>query len=229
MTTNSKFQENGSANAASQVTLGLVLVGAVKPLRGLVILPTQIVAGIAAAAVTKGLLPGPLTVGNKLSDDTSTVRGLFLEMFLTAQLVLTVYFLAVEKHRATYLAPIGIGIAVFIAHICGTNYTGTGINPARSFGPDVVTSFPGYHWIYWLGPFMGSLLAFGCYSLLKILEYTTANPGQDDEYAAGVKKEMQVGNSVATSPAQEKFFQSPQSPAMVSNGHVRTDSAVSQV
>jgi aquaporin related protein len=207
------------------VTLGLVLVGAVKPMRGLFIFPTQIVAGIAAAAVTKGLLPGPLVVGNTLGDDTSVVRGLFIEMFLTSQLVLTVYFLAVEKHRATFLAPIGVGIAVFIAHICGTNYTGTGINPARSFGPDVVTSFPGYHWIYWLGPFMGSFLAFGCYSALKILEYTTANPGQDDGYAARVKDEMHLGNSVASSPAQEKFFQSPQSTAMGGNGHARTDSA----
>ncbi|RFU80926.1 aquaporin-2 [Trichoderma arundinaceum] len=163
------------------VTLGLVLVGAVKPLRGLLIFPTQIVAGIAAAAVTDALLPGPLLVANKLSSGTSISRGLFIEMFLTAQLVITVYFLAVEKHRATFLAPLNIGLAVFIAHICGTNYTGTGINPARSFGPAVVTDFTGYQWIYWLGPFLGALLAFVVYTLLKWMEYHTANPGQDDD------------------------------------------------
>jgi aquaporin related protein len=87
----------------------------------------------------------------------------------------------VEKHRATFLAPLGIGLAVFIAHICGTNFTGTGINPARSFGPCVVTSFTGYQWIYWAGPFMGSLLAFAVYSILKRMEYHNANPGQDDD------------------------------------------------
>ncbi|KYK57177.1 aquaporin-2 [Drechmeria coniospora] len=139
-----------------------------------------IVAGIAAAAVADGLLPGPLLVADTLSNGTSVVRGLFIEMFLTSQLVLTVYFLAVEKHRATFLAPIGIGIAVFIAHLCGTNFTGTGINPARSFGPCVVTGdFTTYQWIYWVGPFMGSFLAWGAYSLLKWLDYATANPGQD--------------------------------------------------
>ncbi|PTB40284.1 hypothetical protein M441DRAFT_170459, partial [Trichoderma asperellum CBS 433.97] len=163
------------------VTLGLVLVGAVKPLRGLLILPTQIVAGIAAAAVTDALLPGPLLVANKLSSGTSISRGLFIEMFLTSQLVITVYFLAVEKHRATFLAPLGIGLSVFIAHLCGTNFTGTGINPARSFGPCVVTSFTGYQWIYWAGPFMGALLAFAVYSILKWMEYHNANPGQDDD------------------------------------------------
>ncbi|XWW96283.1 hypothetical protein V2A60_004256 [Cordyceps javanica] len=163
------------------VTLGLVLVGAVTPVRGALVVPTQIVAGIAAAAVTDGLLPGPLGVANALGSGTSIVQGLFIEMFLTAQLILTVYLLAVEKHRATFLAPIGIGMSVFIAHICGVNFTGTGINPARSFGPAVVTRFVGYHWIYWLGPVMGAFVAFGLYSLLKWLDYTTANPGQDSD------------------------------------------------
>ena len=145
------------------------------------IIPTQIVASIAAAAVTHGLIPGPLRVTNALASDVSIVRGLFLEMFLTAQLVLTVYFLAVEKHRSTFLAPIGIGISVFIAHIAATNWTGTSINPARSFGPAVITGFVGYHWIYWLGPFMGAVLAWAVYSLFKFLNYHLANPGQDSD------------------------------------------------
>ncbi|KAL7791052.1 aquaporin-like protein [Trichoderma afarasin] len=140
----------------------------------------QIAAGIAAAATVSGLLPGPLSVTNSLGSGTSIVQGLFIEMFLTAQLVLTVYFLAVEKHRATFLAPVGIGVSVFIAHMAGTNFTGTGINPVRSLGPAVVTgSFNGYHWIYWLGPCLGALLSFTVYSLLKGLEYQIANPGQD--------------------------------------------------
>lgn len=163
-----------------KVTLGLVLVGAVKPLRALIIVPMQIVAGIAAAAVVSGLLPGHLDVTNSLGSDTRIVQGLFIEMFLTAQLVLTVYFLAVEKHRSTFLAPVGIGVSVFIAHMAGTNFTGTGINPARSFGPAVVNgSFRGYHWIYWLGPCLGALLSWSVYTLLKGLEYQIANPGQD--------------------------------------------------
>ncbi|KAF4343268.1 aquaporin [Fusarium beomiforme] len=163
------------------VTLGLVLVGAVPPLHALAIIPTQLVAAIAAAGVTDGLIPGPLLVTNALGNGTSIAQGVFIEMFLTAQLVLTVYFLAVEKHRSTHLAPIGIGISVFIAHICATNWTGTSINPARSFGPSVVAGFHGYDWIYYLGPFMGSFLAFGCYKIFKVLEYQTANPGQDDD------------------------------------------------
>lgn len=175
------------------VTLGLVLVGAVKPLRAVFIVLAQLVAAIAAAGVVEGLLPGPLLVANSLGGGITKVQGVFLEMFLTAQLVLTVYFLAVEKHRATYLAPVGIGASVFMAHICGVNWTGTSINPARSFGPAVITEFTNYQWIYWVGPLLGSLLAFGTYTLFKWLEYQTANPGQDgDALEKGQRHHLEV-------------------------------------
>lgn len=70
-------------------------------------------------------------------------------MFLTAQLVFVVFMLAVEKHRSTFLAPVGIGLTLFVGEIVGVYYTGGSLNPARSFGPNVVMgSFPNYHWIY---------------------------------------------------------------------------------
>ncbi|PHH92922.1 hypothetical protein CDD83_3412 [Cordyceps sp. RAO-2017] len=161
------------------VTLGLVLVGAVKPLRALMIVPAQLAAGIAAAAMTFALVPGKLLVESKLAPGVSVVQGLFMEMFLTSQLVVTVYFLAVEKHRATFLAPLGIGASVFVGHMAGVNFSGASLNPARSFGPAVFLGFVSHHWVYWIGPFMGALLAFAAYSLLKWLDYQTANPGQD--------------------------------------------------
>ncbi|KAK5143790.1 hypothetical protein LTR04_001772, partial [Oleoguttula sp. CCFEE 6159] len=59
-------------------------------------------------------------------------------------------------------------------------FSGAGINPARAFGPDVVNhSFPSYHWIYWVGPALGSLLAASFYQILETLGWQTANPGQD--------------------------------------------------
>ena len=54
------------------------------------------------------------------------------------------------------------------------------LNPARSFGPAVaLASFPHEHWIYWLGPALGALIAVGFYRFVKMLEYETANPGAD--------------------------------------------------
>ena len=96
--------------------------------------------------------------------------------------------LAAEKHKGTFVAPIGIGLSLFIAHLAGIYYTGASLNPARSFGPCVANhSFPSEHWIYWVGPLLGSLLATGFFWLIKFCDYETANPGQDfDDLEASV-------------------------------------------
>lgn len=60
--------------------------------------------------------------------------------------------------------------------------TGGALNPARAFGPGVVIkSFHSYHWIYWVGPYLGGALAAGFYAMNKLLRFEMVNPGQDDD------------------------------------------------
>ena len=140
----------------------------------------QLVGAIAAAGIVSSLLPGDLSVRTTLGPGTSKTSGVFMEMFLTAQLVLTIFMLAAEKHKSTFLAPVGIGLSLFIAELAGVFFTGGSLNPARSFGPDVVLrTFDSYHWIYWVGPFLGAFIAVIFYRIIKLLEYETCNPGQD--------------------------------------------------
>ncbi|KAI1818142.1 aquaporin-like protein [Poronia punctata] len=163
------------------VSIALLAVGAISAVRCVVVIISQLLGGIAAAALVSGLQTGELYVSTTLNNKTSITQGFFIELFLTAQLVFTILMLAVEKHRSTPVAPIGIGLSLFITQMMGVYYTGGSLNPARSFGPSVVTGgFPGYHWIYHLGPILGGLLAAGFYKLIKALGYETANPGQDD-------------------------------------------------
>ena len=158
----------------------MCLVGALPYFRGLLLTLSQILGGITAAAIVSALFPGPLTVRTNLGGGTSVVQGLFIEMFLTTLLVFTIFMLAAEKHKGTFIAPIGIGLALFVAELTGVYFTGGSVNPARSFGPAVVThEFHTYHWIYWIGPMLGALLASGFYKFIKMLEYESANPGQD--------------------------------------------------
>ncbi|KAK8111594.1 aquaporin [Apiospora kogelbergensis] len=166
------------------VWIGMMLVGALNYVRGFLIIISQIAGGIAASAVIYGLLPGPLNIRTNLGGGTTVVQGLFIEMFLTAELVFAIFMLAAEKHKATFIAPVGIGISLFIAELLGVYYTGGSLNPARSFGPCVVLgSFSDYHWIYWVGPILGSLLASAFYLLVKALEYETVNPDQDSVHS----------------------------------------------
>lgn len=104
--------------------------------------------------------------------------------------------LANEKHKATFMAPVGIGMALFIAEMVGVYYTGGSLNPARSFGPCVISGvWDPEHWIYCkldsfpprvpsltmpgVGPISGAILAWGFYKFIKMLEYEMANPGQE--------------------------------------------------
>jgi aquaporin related protein len=110
-----------------------------------------------------------------------------MQMFLTAQLVFTIFMLATEKHEGSFIAPVGIGLSLFVAELMGVYYTGGSVNPARSFGPAVVDrSFSSYHWIYWVGPILGALLASAFYLFVKALEYETVNM-EDPKAALGEK------------------------------------------
>lgn len=119
-------------------------------LRGLLLLPAQLLGGIAAAALVSCMLPGPIAVVTTLAEGTSIAQGVFIEAFGTALLVFAILMLAAEKHEATPFAPLGIGLALFVAELATVLYTGGAVNPARAFGPSVVApTFPGYHYIYW--------------------------------------------------------------------------------
>ncbi|KAK6223010.1 MIP family channel protein [Colletotrichum tabaci] len=164
------------------VTLALMICGGLPPIRGLLIMPTQIVAGLCAAGVASALFPGPLAVTTSLGGGANIAQGFFIEVFLTTQLVFVILMLAVEKHRSTFLAPVGIGLSFFLAELTGVYFTGGSLNPARSFGPAaVVGDFPNYHWIYWLAPTFGSMIACGFYVILRQLRYYECNPGQESD------------------------------------------------
>lgn len=108
--------EGGLFNPA--VAVAMFVTGTINIVRlGLVVL-AQILGSIAASAVVVGLLPGDgIAATTSLGAGMSVVRGLFLEMFLTAELVFVIFMLAIEKHQSTAISPIVIGMALFIAEL----------------------------------------------------------------------------------------------------------------
>ncbi|KZT29792.1 aquaporin-like protein [Neolentinus lepideus HHB14362 ss-1] len=162
------------------VSLALLLVGVISPVRCVLYCVAQLAGGVAAAALVLALTPGPLSANTFLQAGVNKAQGVFIEAFITSGLVLAVLMLAAEKHQATPFAPIGIGLTLFTGHLFAVYYTGAATNTARSFGPAAVTGFPDSdQWIYWLGPFIGSLLGAGFYTILKHYRYWQINPGQD--------------------------------------------------
>ncbi|KAK6066635.1 aquaporin related protein [Seiridium cupressi] len=170
------------------VTFGLALAGGLPWARAAFLIPTQFIASMCAGGVVDAMFPGNISsVNTTLVGGMSIAKGLFAEMFFTAYLVFVILMLAIEKSRDTFLAPVGIGLALFVAEIPGVYYTGGSLNPVRSFGCAVASrSFPGYHWIYWLGPTLGAILAALYYRFVKAAHYEEANPGQDSATAEDV-------------------------------------------
>ncbi|KAH7021284.1 aquaporin-like protein [Microdochium trichocladiopsis] len=127
----------------------MLLVHAITLKRAVWLFVAQMLGSMLASVIVLYLLPQAFNVKTTLSNGTSIVQGVFIEAILTAELVFAIFMLAKEKHRATFIAPVGIGLALFIAEMVGVQFTGGSLNPARSFGPCVVTlSFDEEHWIY---------------------------------------------------------------------------------
>lgn len=168
----------GNLNPA--VTLTLVLTKVVDPIKGLCMMVTQIIAGMAAGGAASAMAPGPVTFANSLGGGCSKGRGLMIEAFVTCLLCVTVLMTVVEKSSFNDFAPVLIGLSLFLGHLIAIKYTGAGINPARSLGAAVADrSFPVYFWIYWIGPIIGSLIAAGIWYFWTFLDYNQGN--EDNE------------------------------------------------
>ena len=99
----------------------MVLIGSITLVRGIFLFTAQILGGIIAAAIVSALFRGGLNVSTTLENGTSPAQGVLIEMILTSQLVFTIFMLAAEKHSGTFLAPVGIGLCLFLAELTGQN------------------------------------------------------------------------------------------------------------
>ena len=97
----------------------MVLIGAIGLVRGILLFFTQIIGGIIAAYLVQVLFTGALNVSTKPATTTSDAQAVIIEMLLTAELCFTIFMLAAEKHAGNFIAPVGIGLALFIAELVG--------------------------------------------------------------------------------------------------------------
>jgi len=87
------------------------------------------------------------------------------EVSLTFLLVSSI-FLFVSSHRLMRWTPLMVWILVAVLVWLEAPISGTSLNPARSFGPALVSSIWTDHWLYWVAPPLGALLAVGAFRLL---------------------------------------------------------------
>lgn len=145
------------------VTCAMLVTGKVSVLRALLYIISQCVGGITGAAVLKAVTPEAATGTLGLSmvnDQITPVQGFGVEFLITFVLVFTVFGVC-DGFRLDVKgsAPLAIGLSVATCHLFAVKYTGSSMNPARTFGPAVITGIWEHHWVYWLGPCLGGVAA----------------------------------------------------------------------
>ncbi|KAJ7980996.1 Aquaporin PIP2 [Quillaja saponaria] len=153
------------------VTFGLFLARKVSLVRALLYMVAQCLGAICGVGLVKAFQKAYYNKygggANELQDGFNKGTGLGAEIIGTFVLVYTVFSATDPKRSARdshvpVLAPLPIGFAVFMVHLATIPITGTGINPARSFGAAVIYNKEKAwddQWIFWVGPFIGAAIA----------------------------------------------------------------------
>ncbi|CAJ1072485.1 aquaporin-1-like [Xyrichtys novacula] len=149
------------------ITLGLLVNCQMSVLRAVFYTAAQMLGAVAGSAIVYSIRPKNIdSLGvNKLNGITPG-QGFGVEFLLTLQLVLCVLAVTDKRRDVNGFAPLAIGLSVGLGHLAGISYTGCGINPARSFGPAVIQDSFDNHWVYWVGPMSGGVVAALLYDFL---------------------------------------------------------------
>ena len=147
------------------VTLAAFITGKIKLAKGVLYVIAQVSGAVCGAFLLKSVIPNALEGGlgaHALSPAMaaeSAGLALLLEGTLTFFLVFVVFATAMDRRGPGNLAPLAIGLVVMLDHLIGVPLTGASMNPARTLGPAWAAGQWADHWIYWLGPMGGGVLA----------------------------------------------------------------------
>ncbi|KAK1160332.1 aquaporin-1-like [Acipenser oxyrinchus oxyrinchus] len=166
----------GGVHLNPAVTLALLAGFRVSPMRAVLYVIAQLLGSITASAFLHGVTPagvrGDLGL-NTLSPGVSEFQALGVEMVITSQLILCVFATSDKNSSLNKFAPVIIGLSVTLGHLVAIGFTSCSMNPARSFGPAVVTASFKNHWVFWVGPLGGAILAALVYDFMLVPRWSS--------------------------------------------------------
>jgi len=157
------------------VTIGFLVTRRIAPLLGILYIIAQLVGGTLAGLLLRVIFPRAVWqaahLGTpNLAPGISFGTGVLIEAVLTFFLVLAVFGTAVDQ-RAPKIGGFGIGLTVLVDILFSGPLTGASMNPARTFGPALAGGFWQNDLVYWIGPFIGAIIAALLYEYIILRPY----------------------------------------------------------
>jgi aquaporin Z len=155
------------AHVNPAVTIGLWVTGRVDPKRAAVYIGSQLAGAVAGALVLRALMPRafwePAALGTPQVNHAVGVgvgQGVLIEAVLTFFLMLAIFGTAVDPRGAfSKVAGFSIGLVLTFDILMGGPLTGAAMNPARWFGPALVSGTWSDGFVYIIGPVAGAVAA----------------------------------------------------------------------
>jgi len=145
------------------VTIGLLVARRTTAKTAAAYIIAQLVAAVLAALLVKSLYPvgvtRPVSLGTPvIAGAISLSQAIGIEAVLTFFLVSAVFGTCVNP-SAPKVGGIAVGLVLLFDIIVGGPLTGAAMNPARAFGPALVSGEWVGHAVYWVGPILGGIIA----------------------------------------------------------------------
>ena len=127
----------------------------------------QFLGAICGAAVLRGLIGTEHGLGCNGLYNGNAMQSIIVEVILTCIFVLAVLG-ATSKAENSHVAGLVIGGALTLVHLIGIYFTGTSVNPARSFGPALILGGANLSvvWVFIVGPMIGGIIAAVIWKIL---------------------------------------------------------------
>jgi MIP family channel proteins len=156
------------------ITLGFLVTRRIAPSLAVVYWSVQFAGAAAAAALLRWVFPESARrithLGAPgLGSGVTVWQGLVIELVLTFFLVWVVFATAADP-GGTFksIAGLAIGLTITMDVLVGGPMTGAAMNPARAFGPELLSRHWTDAWVWYAGPFLGAALAALVYDTLYL-------------------------------------------------------------
>ena len=146
------------------ITFGFIVTRRMSALLGVAYIVAQLAGGVLAALLLRWIFPAAnRNAANLGAPSVHTIdigAALVVEALITFFLVWVVFAVTTDLRNAyTVLAGLAIGLVIVFGMLLAYPLTGGSFNPARAFGPELISNTWSDAWIYYVGPLAGGAIA----------------------------------------------------------------------